>query len=191
MGKKSKNINKIMKKNNEKMKIGFSDMVKVENTRLSTLSPKQIVKEYIDLEELPINKEINIDKIAVMNWDPRTRSNTSMGIKYSLFTELNSEKYPKGDNPQLDYMPDEEVSPIIIIDTEGNKYKIDDLFWFPLIDIHDGIVLKQRISNVRVFPQKILIDKNVDENGGVTNTWINKLLRLVGYDIINMLNAQN
>lgn len=192
MGKKSKNINKIMKKNNEKMKEGLSDMAKTENIRLSTLSPNQIVKDYDNFEELPTNKEIIIDKIAVINWNPHTRSNISIGIKYKLFTELDPEKYPIGKNPQVDYMPDEEVSPVIIIDISGKKYKTDMIFWFPLIDVHDGIIFKQSITGERIFPQKIFIDKNSnDENGNVKNIWVSKLLRLVGHDIISNLGNQN
>ena len=168
----------------------LSDIAKVEATRLSTLSPKEIVKEYNDFEKLPINNYINIDKIAIINWNPLTRSNSSMCIKYRLFTELNPERYPEGSDPNLDYMPDEEVSPVIIIDTDGKKYNTDYLFWFPLIDIHDDILLKQKNINYRVFPHKVLIDQNINENGNVTNTWISKLLQLVGHDIIQMLGGQ-
>ena len=66
---------------NNNMKKGLSDMALRENSRLSTMSPSEMVKQYVDLDDLPINKNFVIDKIAVMNWNPLTRSNTNAGIK--------------------------------------------------------------------------------------------------------------
>ena len=177
--------------NNLKLKNGLSDMASRENSRLSTMSPSEMVKQYVDLDDLPINKNIVIDKIAVMNWNPLTRSNTNVGIKYGMFTDINSEKYPEGKDHKMDYMPDEEVSPIIIIDDKGKNYKVDILYWFPLIDVHDGIVLKQSITQERILPNKIFIDESIEENGGMSNKWVPQLLNLVGHRVLNVLKNQN
>ena len=100
-------------------------------------------------------------------------------LTYSLFTDINPEEYPIGKDNQLDYMPDDQVSPVVIIDTENNKYKIKDLYWFPLTDIHDKIIIKQGKTNKKIFPQRIFIDETKkNSEGHFTNKWIVELMNL-------------
>ena len=53
-------------------------------------------------------------------------------------------------------MPDEYISPVVIIDTHGNKFKVNYLYWFPLTDIHDCILIS--VINIKLLPMKIFID---------------------------------
>ena len=53
---------------------------------------------------------------------------------------ISIDKYKVGTNPSLEYIPNEYISPVIIIDNIGNKLKINYNFWVALIDIHDGII---------------------------------------------------
>ena len=43
-------------------------------------------------------------------------------IKYITFTNLSPIEFPSGTDETMDYMPDENVCPVEIIDTCGNKY---------------------------------------------------------------------
>ena len=147
----------------------------------------QIVNNYLKLPLLPINKYITIAKIGVLNWDSGKRCPRGQ-IKYKFFTEVNNDEFPPGKNPSLDYMPDDQVSPVDITDTNGIRYRIIDLLWFPLIDIFDGIVLKQLITHKKVFPYKLFIDE-IDEREK-SNRWVSKLLNLVGNNIIEKLKNQ-
>jgi hypothetical protein len=167
--------------------------MKTESNRCSGKTEFDIVEEYIKLPRLPTNSEINIDKIGIYNYDSNGRKSADF-IKYSTFTSINPTEYQVGKNPSLDYMPDEYVSPVIIINTDGIKYKVDDFLWFPLSDIHDGILIKQGITCKKIFPTKIFIDEIVEKTiKGITNKsckWIITLQNLVGFDILNKLPPQ-
>ena len=69
-------------------------------------------------------------------------------------------------------MPNDNVSPVVIIDDIGNKYKVNYLLWFPLSDIQNDILYKQSTAGVRVFPVKTTIDED--------HQWITTLMNLVG-----------
>jgi len=143
-----------------------------------------IIKEYIELPSLPTNKEINIRSIGVYNWNPRERKTLKL-FKYSTFTFIDSLEYPKGDNCLLDYMPDDYVCPVMIIDTNGNKYKTKPIFWLPLIDISDGALIKHIIVGTKVFPQRVFIDDNITDL--FSSKWIQHLIEVVGQNIIDQL----
>lgn len=160
-----------------------------ESSRILKIHVTDLVKQYIDLPLLPTNKEINIDKIGVYNWDTCKRKPKDL-IMYSIFTDNNPDEFPLGTNPSLDYMPNDYVSPVIIVDTNGNKYRTKDLYWFPLIDVSDGIILKQSITGKKIFPQKVFIDEDVIKNGNPSNKWIPTLLNLVGYDTLKNMRQQ-
>lgn len=130
-----------------------------------------MVKEYIGLPELPVNCEITIDKIGVYNYNTLTKDSSL--IKYSMFTSIDPVKYPVGKSKTMDYMPDDYVSPVVITTIEGVKYKVDDLFWFPLCDLYERILVKQEKSGNRFFPVTLFIDK-LSKNK--TNKWINTLI---------------
>lgn len=143
-----------------------------------------IIKEYIELPSLPMNKEINIRSIGIYNWNPRERKTLKL-MKYSTFTFINSTEYPKGDNCLLDYMSDDYVCPAMIIDTDGNKYKTKPIFWLPLIDISDAALIKHIIVGTKVFPQRVFIDDNITDL--FSSKWIQYLIEVVGQNIIDQL----
>ena len=148
-----------------------------ETLRLINTSPFNVVKEYIDLPILPTNEYLNISKIGVYNWDPIKKKHRGL-LTYSLFTDINSDEYPAGKDEQLDYMRDDQVSPILFIDTENNRYKINHLFWYPLTDIHDNILIKQGKTGRKIFPQRIFIDETIKTRKGYSNNWIVELMNL-------------
>jgi hypothetical protein len=101
-------------------------------------------------------------------------------------------QYPTPVN-NLDYQLDEPVSPVIVIDNKGNKYKIRDIYWFPLIDFHEGIVIKQNITHIRFLPIEVFFDKDtilIDYKIVYTNTWISKIKNVVGNNIIDKLKTR-
>lgn len=138
----------------------------------------ELIEEYINLPLLPVNEFITIQKIGIYNWDTINQRHTGL-MKYSMFTRLDEDEFPKG-NKKGDYMPDDQVSPVVIINTDGNKYRTKDLFWFGLMDVYDGIMKKQLFTNKKVFPYKLFIDKDTinKEFGCPSNKWIGMLRNL-------------
>lgn len=141
----------------------------IEISRIADMSVVSVVKEYIALPDLPMGADIIISKIGIYNYDP-TKKDSSDAIKYSVFSALDIFEYPEGKNSDLDYMPNDNVSPVVIIDNHGKKYKVNNLLWFPLCDAHDGILRKQSITGGEVFPVKIFIDGQ--------HQWVTTLLNL-------------
>jgi hypothetical protein len=141
-----------------------------------------IVQEYINLPLLPEDVEITIDKMGLYNYLGYGGSGDI--VKYGEFTSADPITYPLGTNPKIDYMPSEGVSPIKITDINGVMYKVDDIMWFPLTDIYNGILIKQQQTGNRFFPQTIYIDKMV----GNKLKWMSTLKNIIGWDI--MLNLQ-
>ena len=133
-----------------------------------------IVKEYVGLPDLPVNCEITIDKIGAYNYNILTNDSNKY-IKYAMFTSVDPNKYPVGKNKVMDYMPDDYVSPVVITTIDGIKYKVDDLFWFPLCDVYERILTKQHRTGKRFFPLTIFIDE-LSKNK--TNKWISTLKNL-------------
>ena len=171
---------------NKSILIQSKSMLK-ENKKCSEMTALELVKEYVNLPYLPTEQEIIIAKIGVYNWNQLTRCSGNC-IHYGMFTLIDKDEYNVGTNPALDNMFDEHVSPVVIIDNIGNKFKIKDNFWMALIDIHDGIIEKQSITHKKLLPYKIFIDKDkVTNNGVVVNKWISKLFNLVGKDILDRL----
>ena len=132
-----------------------------------------IVTEFINLPTLPTNQEICIKKIIILNHGFRK---TGPLLKYSTFTAINPTEYPEGKEEDAEYMPYDNVSPIIISDMDDVEYKVDQHHWFALTDIYDGVLLKQGMTRKKIFPQKIFIDNSCE--------WIRTLMNLVGIDII-------
>ena len=152
-----------------------------ENENKKEYTEFDIVKEYINLPNLPINLEIIIDKIEIYNYSPNERNSNNF-IKYSTFTQLNETDYPLGNDSKIDYMSDEYISPVVIIDIDGTKYKTHYYLWFPLRDIHDGILIKQSITSEKIFPKKIFIDSI-----SYKCKWIVDLFNLIGTNILDKL----
>jgi len=176
--------------NINKVKIIASSLAIDENNRLSNIQGIEFVQEYINLPYLPTNKEITIKQIGIYNWDTLKRCPKQF-INYGIFTKINENEYPKGTNLTLDYMEDDYISPVIIIDNDNNKYKVKYILWIPLIDIHDGIIYKQYIIHKKILPYKIFIDDDkILLTGGIKNKWITELFNLIGTDILNKLKEQ-
>jgi hypothetical protein len=166
------------------MKTILSYDANIENERIKNMeSPEALVRDYIALPLLPVNKYITIAKLGIYNWENGRSGNL---LKYQMFTNIDRTEFPEGKNPQLDYMPNEGVSPVVIIDITNKKYRVADLFWFKLSDIYEGLMLKQRKTNKKVFPLKIFIDENIidKKSGFVSNKWLSTLTNAVGIDFI-------
>lgn len=106
-------------------------------------------------------------------------------MNYRLFTEINPSEYPECKNHQIEYRPDEPVSPVVIIDSEGNKYRTHMIHWFLLTDIHDGIILKQSLVRRKILPFAVFIDEN--KSIPLAGKWIVEIMNLVGIQIISKL----
>ena len=152
------------------------------------MSALDIINEYTSLPLLPVSQKITVQKIGVYNWDTQKREARSM-MNYGLFTANNLVDYPVAKNPILEYKSDEQVSPVVIIDKQGNKYKTHMIHWFPLIDIHDGIILKQSLTRQKILPFTVFIDEN-SSAPKIHHKWIQNLFNLVGLRFINSLEPQ-
>ncbi len=172
----SKNISEEKILNEQNDKLLFSLYALNENIRISSMCVDDIVKEYINLQILPINNKITINKIGVYNRDFFKRESKNL-IKYENFTKFDSTNYPKGSNPYMDYMPDENISPVVIIDTNGNKFKVNYLYWLQLIDIHDYILIQQGLTNIKLLPMEVFIDVN--------NKWLKTLFNIIDKNILD------
>ena len=71
--------------------------------------------------------------------------------KYNEFTELDPIEYDEGTNPNMDYMPDEYVAPVLV-KINGITYRASVLMWFPLTDCADAIKWKQHVTNTTTYP---------------------------------------
>lgn len=139
-----------------------------------------VIKDYIDLPMLPTNTTVVIKKIGIYNWDSWMRKPRDM-IQYAMLTAVNPSEFPEGKNKDIDYIPTDNVSPVVVIDTDDKRYRVSYLLWFPLADVHDGTLLKQSLTRSKVFPKTIFIDDN--------NQWMCELLSLIGSKILNKLHT--
>jgi hypothetical protein len=159
----------------------ISEYAKIERSKMSKKTEHEMVEDYTKLPSLPMDSEVNIDKLGIFNYYSSGRQIGNL-MTYSTFTSIDPVEYPVGTDPKLHYMPGEHVAPVIIINTDGIKYKINMLYWFPLIDLHDCIIIKQRVTGERFFPKKIITEKT-----GSKNPWISVLLSCVGKKICDGL----
>ena len=130
-----------------------------------------LIKEYCNLPLLPTNQEITIKKIGVYSYSPLTKE-TGNHIQYSMLTSENPNEFPVG------FDADECVSPVVIIDNDDRRYRVNYILWFPLTDIHDKIVRKQAITHLKIFPHKIFIDEGIKVQKGTSYKWIPELFNL-------------
>ena len=143
------------------------------------------MREYVTLPYLPTDTYMKINTIRAYYWNPYERRSQNI-LQYGLLTTLDPNTYKKGENPLTDFMEEDYVSPVMILDTDGNAYRSNPLFWLPLIRAMDAILIKQAIVQRRLLPQTIYIDEDkIDENGAVSNEWIGTLQTLAGYDILD------
>jgi len=71
--------------------------------------------------------------------------------KYKEFTELDPIEYDEGTNPNIDYMPDEYVAPVLI-KVNGVTHRASNLTWYQLTDCADAIKWKQHATNIATYP---------------------------------------
>ena len=90
-------------------------------------------------------------------------------IKYSTFTSIDPVEYTEGKNKEMDYMPNDYVSPIIIVDSNDKAYKVNDLLWFPLSEIEVALTIKQYKYGNKILPKKIYIDEFIEKDVIIKN----------------------
>ena len=129
---------------------------------------------YCNLPRLPLKNQISISNIIIMN------------TKYGILSDIDENEFPRGENPSIDYLADEIVSPVIIEDVNGKQYKTPMNVWFILSDIYNGIRLKEKLTLKKVLPFTVFIG---DEYFNIRDkpNWIYKLMTFVGIDIINSI----
>jgi hypothetical protein len=164
-------IKVIMSKNKnaykqQEEKVLFCISNKYKNEIINYEPIMNIIEDYTSLPILPTNKEINISKIGIYCWDSIQKESQKI-IHYSDFTRILPLEFPV-----IKYLSPEYISPVLLIDTDGKKYRIDKLLWFPLTEIRDSLIknisLEGDITWEHFFPKKIFTDTK--------NKWINELL---------------
>ena len=137
---------------------------------------------YYNLPELPTEQDITIAEINVLNWNPVNRSSNE-NLYYKMFSDIDKIAFPIGEDPQYDYMPYENVSPVTIKDIHGVVYKIPMILWFVLADIAGGIYNQKNIN--KKLPYKVFIEENYGMKNVVKQNWICKLITYVGLEYVN------
>uniref|UniRef100_A0A6C0C668 Uncharacterized protein n=1 Tax=viral metagenome TaxID=1070528 RepID=A0A6C0C668_9ZZZZ len=113
-----------------------------------------IVKDYINLQQLPENVNMTISQIQKLNFN-KEKKTVGHILNYGLFTSVAPNLFPS--NSLFDYVANDCVSPIIIIDDNGNRYRINHIYWQMVTMLPDDI-----------FPIKVFVDEK--------HTWINNLI---------------
>lgn len=129
---------------------------------------------YYNLPRLPLKSKISIANIIILN------------TTYGILSDLDENEFPRGENPSINYMKDEVVSPVIIEDVNGKQYKTQMNIWFILCDIYNGIRLKEKLTLKKVLPFTVFIEGEYFNTRDKPN-WISKLMTFVGIDIINTI----
>jgi len=144
------------------MKIN-SETIKI-NQELMTMSATEVAEYYLSIPVLPYRKVGLITKIGVFR-----------GSKYGDFRKLAPQEFPKGSDPKTDYMDDEIVSPVVLFfkceDNAERMFRVDQVLWFALHDIHNSVHRYQFERKRKVFPIRVCIDDN--------NTWLAPLFHAV------------
>ena len=124
---------------------------------------KTFLDYYINLPVIKFeNKQdidIRLDSIVVLNHNVDFHNNIIFRSdgetwKQKEFTELDPVEYDEGTNPNMDYMPDEYVSPVLV-KINGVKHRASVLTWFPLTDFADTIKWKHHVTNMTTYPIQI------------------------------------
>lgn len=127
------------------------------SVNMSTQTPEQIVDDYLSLPKLPYGQTITVDKIVCLNYNPMSKSSSTL-LKYRLFRERCPEDFPPCQDPQMDYTDDDDVSPVMFI-SGSTKYRVKQLLWFPLCDAFSQILARQGKLNRKLLPIQLLIDE--------------------------------
>ena len=100
--------------------------------------------------------DIHIESIVVLNHSIEYSNNIIFRSdgetwKYKESTELDPIEYYEGTDPEMEYMPDEYVAPVLI-KTNGITHRASMLTWFPLTDCADAIKWKEHVTNTTTYP---------------------------------------
>ena len=121
---------------------------------------KTFLDYYVNLPILKFeNKQdidIQIDSIVVLNHNVEFHNNIIFRSdgetwKYKELTELDPVDYYEGTDPEMEYMPDEYVAPVLV-KVNGITHRASMLMWFPLTDVADAIKWKQHVTNTTTYP---------------------------------------
>lgn len=139
-----------------------------QSLKIASQSEEEIATDYLNLPTLPVNQKLKIDKIGIINFKCLTKQHLGH-LTYGTFRKLNPELFFACQDPELDYEDDDQVSPAIIISGE-NKYRVDQVLWFPLSDIIVNILKKQGATGKKLLPIEVDIDSK--------NQWMVPLFNL-------------
>lgn len=128
------------------------------------LTGKDFVEAYEELPDLPIGSSINVKKIGCFE-----------NKLYEDFTFVNPKKYPPGKNPEMDYMPNDKVSPCCIYTNDGTVYKVNHWYWLALSDATLIIAESQSMTGP-ILPISIHIDRISQEGTVKFPSWMNMIL---------------
>jgi hypothetical protein len=100
--------------------------------------------------------DIRIDSIVVLNHNVEFYNNIifrsdGKNWKYKELTELDPVEYYEGTDPEMEYMPDEYVAPVLV-KVNGITHRASMLMWFPLTDVSDAIKWKHHVTNTTTYP---------------------------------------
>lgn len=139
-----------------------------EALRLSNQSEEEIARDYLNYPMVPINQTLRIDKIGIINFNCFTKEKLG-NLTYGAFRKLDPELFFPCKDPKLDYEDHEQVAPAVIISGD-QKYRVDQLLWYPLSDIIVDIIKTQGRTGRKLLPVEVFIDEN--------NQWMVPLFNL-------------
>ncbi|XP_054262029.1 uncharacterized protein LOC128986003 isoform X2 [Macrosteles quadrilineatus] len=152
-----------------------------ESERLQNLSESQVAEDYLRNPPLPVNQEITIDKLGILNFNLITKEHNGL-LRYGALRIKRPDLFPEAKDPEFDYTDEEQVSPVIVISGD-KKYRTDQLLWFPLSDAIAGITMRQGVIRKKLLPIKVMIDEK--------NQWVARLLNLAKMGKSQLLNLVN
>lgn len=109
---------------------------------LSLDSKDKLIHEYMSYDTLPYNSVFVLKKIVVINYDIKLNKTLNL-IQYKNFRSLYPYEFNETLDSRLDYEDDDYVTPVILIDDENKKYRIEECFWLYFCD---------KVYNLICFP---------------------------------------
>ena len=108
--------------------------------------------------------DIQIDSIVVLNHNVEFRNNIIFRSdgetwKYKELTEIDPVDYYEGTDPEMEYMPDEYVAPVLV-KVNGITHRASMLTWFPLTDFATDAAFKIDLINDRLAGKEMYIARH-------------------------------
>ena len=128
---------------------------------------KTFLEYYVNLPifkfENKQDNDIRLDSIVVLDHNVEFHNNMVFRSdgetwEYKEFAKLDPIEYYEGTDPEMEYMPDEYVAPVLV-KINGVTYRASMLMWFPLTDVADAIKWKRHETNTSIYPIHIEKDK--------------------------------